>query len=73
MNGDNCNDFHVIGDHREFQVELNDGTTCQPIEILGIDRSQDLALFRVNATNLHPIPPRKFRRDHTRGNDPFHR
>ena len=48
--------FHVIGDHREFQVELNDGTICQPIEILGIDRSQDLALFRVNATNLHPIP-----------------
>ena len=47
--------FHVIGDHREFQVELADGTICNPTEILGIDRSQDLALFRVDRVDLAPI------------------
>lgn len=44
--------FHVIGERREFSVELADGTLCQPTELLAIDRSLDLALFRVDKSNL---------------------
>ncbi len=47
--------FHVIGERREFFVELADGTLCQPTEILAIDRSLDLALFRINKRNLPPL------------------
>jgi serine protease Do len=55
QNGVIATNFHVIGDHREFQVELADGTICKPTEILGIDRSQDLALFKVDRADLQPI------------------
>ena len=44
--------FHVIGERREFSVELADGTLCQPTELLAIDRGLDLALFRVDKSNL---------------------
>ena len=44
--------FHVIGEHREFTVELADGTLCKPTEILAIDRSRDLALFRIDQSGL---------------------
>ena len=48
--------FHVIGEHREFTVELADGKICQPTEILAIDRSRDLALFRIDQSGLPPLP-----------------
>ncbi|MDG1131815.1 MAG: transglutaminase family protein [Opitutales bacterium] len=48
--------FHVIGEHREFTVELADGTLCQPTEILAIDRSRDLALFRIDQSELPTLP-----------------
>jgi serine protease Do len=44
--------FHVIGEHREFRVELEDGTICKPTEILAIDRSRDLVLFRIDVENI---------------------
>ena len=48
--------FHVIGEHREFTVELADGTLCKPTEILAIDRSRDLALFRIDQSELPTLP-----------------
>ena len=48
--------FHVIGEHREFTVELADGTLCKPTEILAIDRSRDLALFRIDQSGLPTLP-----------------
>ena len=48
--------FHVIGEHREFRVELADGTICHPTEILAMDRSRDLVLFRINDTNMSALP-----------------
>lgn len=48
--------FHVIGEHREFSVELADGTRCKPTEILAIDRSIDLALFRIDQVELPALP-----------------
>ena len=48
--------FHVIGEHREFKVELADGTICKATEILAVDRSRDLALFRVDQMDLPALP-----------------
>jgi serine protease Do len=48
--------FHVIGEHREFRVELEDGTICKPTEILAIDRSRDLVLFRIDNENIPTLP-----------------
>ena len=33
-----ASNFHVVGEHREFTVELSDGTECLPTEILAIDK-----------------------------------
>ena len=46
----------MIGEHREFTVELADGTLCKPTEILAIDRSRDLALFRIDQSGLPTLP-----------------
>jgi serine protease Do len=48
--------FHVIGDHREFSLELADGRICSPLQILAVDRSRDLALIKIEAEGLIPIP-----------------
>jgi len=48
--------FHVIGEHREFTIELADGTICEPTEIVAIDRSRDLALVRINKSGLPTLP-----------------
>ena len=37
--------FHVIGERREFSVELADGTLCKPTEILAIDKDSILLCF----------------------------
>ncbi len=55
-NGVIATNFHVIGEHREFTVELEDGTLCHPTEILAIDRSRDLAIFRIDQTDLPVLP-----------------
>ncbi len=47
--------FHVIGEHREFTVELADGSIRRPTKILAIDRSRDLALLQVENTDAPPL------------------
>ena len=51
-NGIIATNFHVIGEHREFKIRFSNGKTYTPTEILGIDRKNDLALFKINAENL---------------------
>jgi len=48
--------FHVIGEHREFTIELANGKVCQPLAILAIDRSRDLALIRIDQNGLPALP-----------------
>ena len=48
--------FHVIGEHRELIVELADGEICKPVEIIAIDRSEDLALLRIDQSDLPALP-----------------
>ena len=48
--------FHVIGEHREFVVERMNGQVHQPVEILAIDRSLDLALIRIDQDGLPALP-----------------
>ena len=55
-NGIIATNFHVIGERREFSVELADGTICSPVEILAVDRSRDLALFRIDQKGLPSLP-----------------
>ena len=40
------------GVHRQ----LSDGTQCLPTEILAIDKSRDLVLFRINRAELPALP-----------------
>ena len=51
-----ASNFHVVGEHREFTVELSDGTKCLPTEILAIDKSRDLVLFRIDQKELPALP-----------------
>lgn len=55
-NGIIATNFHVIGEHREFSVLLADNTLCKPTEILAVDRSRDLVIFRVDQSGLPPLP-----------------
>ncbi len=55
-NGMIATNYHVIGEHREFTVELADGTLCHPTEILAIDKSRDLAIFRIDKFDLLALP-----------------
>ena len=51
-NGIIATNFHVIGEHREFKIRFADGKTYTPTAILGIDRENDLAIFKIDAENL---------------------
>jgi len=55
-NGLIATSLHVIGEGRPFKVQFPDGTTREATEITGWDRTLDLAVFRVNATNLPALP-----------------
>ena len=44
--------FHVIGEHRDFKIRFANGESYSPQAILAIDRENDLALIKIDATNL---------------------
>jgi serine protease Do len=46
---------HVVNGADDIQVELTDGRTLTA-KLVGSDQASDLALVKVNATNLHPLP-----------------
>ena len=48
--------FHVIGEHRSFQVRFANGDSYQPTSIVAIDRARDLALFKIDAKDLPVLP-----------------
>lgn len=48
--------LHVAGEGRPITVESSDGQTWQVTEIHASDRDLDLAILRVNASNLIPMP-----------------
>ena len=46
---------HVIGDGRDFVVELPDGTTAKVIEVFASSSQLDLAIIRIDNTSLQPL------------------
>ncbi len=44
--------FHVIGEHRDFSIRFANGESYRPKSIIGIDRSRDLALIKIDAQDL---------------------
>ncbi len=48
--------YHVIGDGREIRVELPDGRKLPVIEVFASSSQLDLAILRVEATDLPPLP-----------------
>jgi S1-C subfamily serine protease/regulator of sirC expression with transglutaminase-like and TPR domain len=48
--------LHVIGEARPITVHLHDGKKYDVEEILAWDRRLDLAVLRINATNLPALP-----------------
>ena len=51
-NGIIATNFHVIGEHRDFKIRFADGNSFSPKEILAIDRENDLALIKIDASGL---------------------
>src|SRR5689334_19010065 len=47
--------MHVIGESRQLSVRLASGKELEASEIHAWDRKMDLAIIRVNATNLRPL------------------
>src|ERR1700677_3551118 len=47
--------YHVIADMDKIQVELSDGRV-EPAEIIGTDPDTDIAVLKINAGNLRPLP-----------------
>ena len=48
--------YHVIGDGREIRVELPDGRKLPVVEVFASSSQLDLAILRVEATDLPPLP-----------------
>lgn len=48
--------LHVIGDARPITVQLTDGTKHNVVSVHASDRSHDLALVKIDAKNLKPLP-----------------
>lgn len=48
--------LHVIGEARRLEVEMSDGTKHEVTEITATDAHWDLALLRISAKNLKPLP-----------------
>jgi serine protease Do len=48
--------LHVIGDARPISVQLSDGVKHDVISIHASDRGHDLALVKIDAKNLKPLP-----------------
>lgn len=47
--------YHVIADTDKIQVDLDDGRSV-PAEIIGTDPDTDIAVLRIKAENLKPLP-----------------
>ena len=47
--------YHVIADMDKIQVELNDGRV-EPAEIIGTDPDTDIAVLKINAGDVRPLP-----------------
>jgi S1-C subfamily serine protease len=47
---------HVIGDGRDFIVELPDGKTAKVIEVFASSNQLDLAIIRIDNESLPPLP-----------------
>lgn len=48
--------LHVIGEARRLQVEMHDGKVHDVTAIHGTDAQHDLALLKINAKGLKPLP-----------------
>lgn len=48
--------LHVIGEGREFTIELSDGSNLRAESVFASDRNHDLAIIRVTAPEK-PLPP----------------
>jgi regulator of sirC expression with transglutaminase-like and TPR domain len=48
--------LHVIGEARPVQVRLANGQRCEVIAVHAFDRGHDLAVLRVKASGLKPLP-----------------
>jgi serine protease Do len=48
--------LHVIGEARRLQIEMHDGKTHDVIEVHASDNHLDLALLKINAKGLKPLP-----------------
>src|SRR3954469_19879849 len=55
-NGLIATSLHVIGEGRTFKIQFADGASYEPAEIHAWDRQTDLAVIRINATNLNALP-----------------
>ena len=44
--------FHVIGEHRDFKIRFANGKSFSPQQILAIDRENDLAVIKIEASGL---------------------
>ena len=47
--------FHVIRDSRTYRVFLSDGRQTDNVRLVGIDPSTDLAVLKINLSDLTPI------------------
>lgn len=47
---------HVIGDGRDFIVELPDGTKANVVEVFASSSQLDLAIIRIDDTSMQPLP-----------------
>lgn len=48
--------FHVIGQHRAFSIRMADGTEFKPTSIIARDEKRDIAIVKVDAKGLKPLP-----------------
>lgn len=55
-NGLIATNFHVIGEARPITVQLPDGTKHEVTSVHASDRNLDLALVKIDAKNLSPLP-----------------
>jgi serine protease Do len=55
-NGRIATNVHVIRGASEATVELGNGKKYDAVEVLAIDEANDLAILRIDATKLKPLP-----------------
>lgn len=48
--------LHVLAGAKEATVTLNDGREFKDVQVLGVDAAHDLAVIRIQADNLAPLP-----------------